>query len=528
MRISRVEIEKLPKIELHCHLDGSISLKTIRALAKRADIKVPKLDADLRKKVQAPEDAADLMSYLAPFDYVLPMLQTEEALALAAFDVIEQVISEQIRYIEVRFAPSLHTAGGLSLPETVKAVVRGLEAGQKRYGVKSNVILSGMRNESVSDVMKIVELFENGDLTHLAGFDLAGEELDGFPDKFAPVLEKVRENKIPLTLHAGECGCAQNVIDAVAAGATRIGHGVAIKDRPETWAELAEKKITLEMAPTSNFQTKAIDSLENYPFKKLFDAGVRVTVNTDNRTVSGTTLNDEYEKLAKWYNFNESDFRQLANYAFEASFMSNDDRKDLGKEFGAVVKAKLPTLALDERIARLDGTMNQKVLSAKKEVFNRAKLSKKIHFIREEGKSMSAYLTKYLITSIIKFAIFAAGVAIIIGNFGLMFLGMFNGILGKETFKKILAKNPLGGLFHAESRVMSIIGLTLLVIIVAFVLFNLFKIAFRIKADDDYMIKYSFHKNTTFANEVKVELEKQDYYDLKANKSKLLAEKNDA
>ncbi|MGX7048596.1 adenosine deaminase [Lactococcus piscium] len=333
MCLSRTELNQLPKIELHCHLDGSISMATIRVLAEKAGISMPESDEALRLKITAPENAESLLDYLAPFDFVLPMLQTQEALELAAYDLISQAKADHVRYIEVRFAPTLHTAGGLSLEQVVVAVTKGLAKGEADFSVKSNALLCGMRHESVATVMTVVDLFSKGELTHLAGFDLAGGEADGYVSDFASVLEVVTSRHIPLTLHAGECGCAQNVMDAIELGATRIGHGVAIKDMPDKWAELIDKKITLEMAPTSNIQTKAIDKAENYPFKTLFDAGVRVTINTDNRTVSDTTLTDEYVKLADWFGFDEAVFRQVARYAFEASFMSPQQRADLADEF---------------------------------------------------------------------------------------------------------------------------------------------------------------------------------------------------
>ena len=333
MRTSRATIEKLPKIELHCHLDGSISMATIRRLAQDAGIELPVSDEALRQKITAPQDAESLMDYLAPFDFVLPMLQTEAALELAAYDILEQAQQDNIRYMEIRFAPTLHTADDLTLTQIVKAVTRGLAAGERDFQVKANALLCGMRHESVDSILTVVDLLVAGDLTHLAGFDLAGVEVDGFPEFFAPVLEKVKATGIPLTLHAGECGCAQNVLDAVKAGASRIGHGVALKDVPECWPDLVTNEIAIEMAPTSNFQTKAVDTLANYPFKKLFDAGVRVTINTDNRTVSGTTLNDEYEKIADWYDLSEIDFRQITRHAFDASFMSPEQRETLAKEF---------------------------------------------------------------------------------------------------------------------------------------------------------------------------------------------------
>lgn len=235
--------------------------------------------------------------------------------------------------MEIRFAPTLHTAAGLTLSQVVAAVTRGLAAGERDFQVKANALLCGMRHESVDSVLTVVDLFADGGLTHLAGFDLAGVEVDGFPEHFAPVLEKVKLNQIPLTLHAGECGCAQNVLGAIKAGASRIGHGVALKDVPGNWEALVADKIAIEMAPTSNFQTKAVDTLANYPFKKLLDAGVRVTINTDNRTVSGTTLNDEYEKIAGWYDLSEAEFRQIGRHAFEVSFMSSEQRDALISEF---------------------------------------------------------------------------------------------------------------------------------------------------------------------------------------------------
>lgn len=333
MRLTRQDIEALPKIELHCHLDGSISLSTIRYLAQLADIVLPESDRDLRQKVTAPQNAANLMAYLAPFDYILPLLQTETALELAAYDILEQAKADNIRYIEIRFAPTLHTAGGLTLTQVVSAVTRGLIKGEKQMGIKANALLCGMRHEPLASVMTLVDLLIAGQLSHVAGFDLAGVEADGFPADFAPVLKKITEHHIPLTLHAGECGCAQNVIDSVLAGASRIGHGVALKAIPETWDMLKAKQITIEMAPTSNFQTKAVDCLDNYPFKQLLDAGLRITVNTDNRTVSGTTLNDEFEKVVKWYDLTARDCQKLSRYAFDAAFMSPAQREALKHEF---------------------------------------------------------------------------------------------------------------------------------------------------------------------------------------------------
>lgn len=132
-----------------------------------------------------------------------------------------------------------------------------------------------------------------------------------------------------LTLHAGECGCAQNIFDSIELGASRIGHGVAIHENPDEFSFLKEKNITFEMAPTSNFQTKAIESLELYPFKELFDAGVAVTINTDNRTVSDTNLVKEYRKIRDWYDFTLDDFLKINITAIEGSFVTGTEKEIL-------------------------------------------------------------------------------------------------------------------------------------------------------------------------------------------------------
>jgi adenosine deaminase len=514
VRISRVEINKLPKIELQCHLAGAISLKTLRTLAKKAGVKLPRWDADLQKKL-------DSQVFNEVETFILPLLQTEEALALAAFDIIEQAIADQIRYIEVRFAPLLYTAKGLSLIQVIQAVIRGLKAGEKTYGVKSNAVLSGLFAEAITSILQVDELFADRALSHVAGFELSEEMLVDFPEKFASVLEKMTEYNLSLAFHARKDVTPKQILTAISFGVTRIDQGYILEEMAENWEMLAEKKVTFDISPTSDFQAQTMP----YPFKQLLEAGVSVTINTDNRTIFATTLNDVYEKVAKRYHLNELDFRQLANYAFEAAFMTDEQRKDLEAEFGAVVKATLPELALEERIARLDATMAQKVLSAKKEVFNRASLFRKIHYIREEGKSMSVYLTKYLITSLIKFVIYGLAIGVIVINFALMILGNFTGILGKKTFRKVVANNPFKGLFHQETRLLSVIVLIVLGVILTLILIKVFKIAFKIKATDDYLVKYSFHKRTSFASDVRALLEDKEYYILKANKAKLLQER---
>ncbi|WP_207696456.1 adenosine deaminase [Enterococcus sp. DIV0212c] len=327
--MKRELVKSLPKIELHCHLDGSIRPETLQEIAEKQGISLPADNDQLKEQLIAPKDCQSLADYLQRFDLVLTCLQTEEALKAAAFDVISQAAEENIHYIEVRFAPSLHTEKGLSLPKIVTAVLAGLEQGQQEFGVKSNALLCGMRHEELNEIEKIVHLAEEFKKSGIVGFDLAGNELDFPPYTFEETLGLVNQLNIPLTLHAGECGCGKNVADAVHLGAKRIGHGIALKDTPEYFSLLQEKGTLIEMCPTSNFQTKTVTHLADYPFRLFLDNGINICINTDNRTVSDTTLTDEFMKLHEWYGITYADMEQLNHNAVNGAFISESEKQIL-------------------------------------------------------------------------------------------------------------------------------------------------------------------------------------------------------
>ncbi|WEV61011.1 adenosine deaminase [Streptococcaceae bacterium ESL0729] len=328
-------IENLPKTELHCHLDGSLSMDLIRQLARSEQIEIPQEDDVLKGKIHASKEVNSLADYLLCFDFVLPFLQTAENLSLAAYDLARQAKLDRVKYMEVRFAPRLHTKKGLSLKQVVEAVCLGFERAEADFDIKMGGIICGLRHEREADLISLLDLFTRRGLSskYINGFDLAGDEKNFPPSMFTNLLRRIREAGINLTLHAGECGCGQNVLESIELGAKRIGHGVAIGSFPQEFARLKDQGIVFEMAPTSNFQTRAIDSLENYPFKDLYDAGVLVTINTDNRTVSDTDLNQEYQKIADWYDFEPKDFLRVNLNALEGAFISEEDKKCLKDEF---------------------------------------------------------------------------------------------------------------------------------------------------------------------------------------------------
>ncbi|SJZ66662.1 adenosine deaminase [Pilibacter termitis] len=331
MTISKQIIAQMPKIELHCHLDGSISLETIHKLAKMENIPLPATLEEQQALFIAPEETKDLNEYLEKFHFIGRLLQTTAALELAAFDVVKQASYDNVKYIEVRFAPTLHTMKGLTLQEIVSAVVKGLKRGEVEFGVLSNALLCGMRHEPVENAIEVAKVAKS-QLTHgVVGFDLAGNEVDFPPYAFEEAIKVAKDLDIPLTLHAGECHCGKNVYDAVVLGANRIGHGIALKDTPEYIEYIKENEIVLELAPTSNFQTKTVTSWEEYPFKKFLDLGLKVTINTDNRTVSNTTLNKEYAKLAEVYDLTLKDFYKVSCNGVFGAFVDDEVKKELGE-----------------------------------------------------------------------------------------------------------------------------------------------------------------------------------------------------
>lgn len=267
--MDKTTLKDLAKAELHCHLDGSISLEVIRQLAEMANITVPESDKELKQLVVAPENAESLMDYLKTFDFVRPLLQTKEALHLAAYDVARQAAQENVIYTEIRFAPELSMDEGLSASETVEAVLAGLKQAEEEFGIVAKVLVCGMKQspkEVTRDIFEhVVELAEKG----LVGFDFAGNELDFPPAQLADSIKETQALGLPMTFHAGECGCAHYIADSIALDIKRIGHSTAIYNQPELIQEFIEKGVTAELCLTSNLQTKAAKSLDEFPFLAL-------------------------------------------------------------------------------------------------------------------------------------------------------------------------------------------------------------------------------------------------------------------
>lgn len=327
--MTQAVLKELAKAELHCHLDGSLSLPAIRKLANMADIILPSSDKELRKYVIAPAQTESLVDYLKTFEFIRPLLQTKEALRFAAYDVARQAALENVIYIVIRFAPELSMDKGLTASDTVLAVLEGLADAQKEFNIVARALVCGMRQSShktTKDIIKhIVDLAPKG----LVGFDFAGDEFSYPTDSLVDLIQEVKRSGYPMTLHAGECGCAKHIADSLNLGIKRMGHVTALTGQRDLIKRFVEEDAVAEMCLTSNLQTKAASSIQSFPYQELYDAGGKITINTDNRTVSDTNLTKEYSLFVTYFGTKIEDFLVFNQNAVKASFTSDSEKDTL-------------------------------------------------------------------------------------------------------------------------------------------------------------------------------------------------------
>ncbi|MEK0401614.1 adenosine deaminase [Streptococcus suis] len=324
-----LNVQELAKTELHCHLDGSLSLAAIRQLAQMTEISIPDKDEELRKLVSIEGKVDSLMTYLKTFDFVRPLLQTAEALEIATSDVLRQASEDGVLYIELRFAPELSTDKGLTILEAVNAVLRGMEKAQKEFGIVANLLVCGLKQTDPSQTREIFSAIAYLAPKGLVGFDFAGNEADYPTHELAELIDYTQSLGYPMTFHAGECGCVINVIQALELGIRRIGHGTALTRNPEDIQAFVNSGATLEMCLTSNLQTGAAQTLADFPYEQLVQAGAKITINTDNRTVSNTNLNKEYQLFIEYFGTTKEEFYQFNRNAIQASFASEAEKANL-------------------------------------------------------------------------------------------------------------------------------------------------------------------------------------------------------
>ncbi|WP_341394088.1 adenosine deaminase [Arthrobacter sp. G119Y2] len=359
-----LDIRSLPKVSLHDHLDGGLRPATIIELAEAAGHELPSTDpVALGKWFREAADSGSLPLYLETFDHTIAVMQTRENLARVAREFVEDLADDGVVYAEIRWAPEQHLQGGLSLDEAVEAVQEGLNAGVDAVEAGGRLIQVGQLITAMRHAdrgMEIAELAVRHRNSGAVGFDIAGAE-DGFPAaRFAEAFTYLAENQFPVTVHAGEAAGVASIRDALVHGrALRLGHGVRIAEDIEVDFEaddapgvdggsdtavgmvsigqvagwVRDRGIPLEICPSSNLQTGAVESfggdIESHPIDLLYQTGFQVTVNTDNRLMSGVTLTGEFELLAETFDYDLDDMLELTMNAVDAAFLPLEERDAL-------------------------------------------------------------------------------------------------------------------------------------------------------------------------------------------------------
>ena len=340
MRLSHDALKTLPKVLLHEHLDGVLRPKTIIELAKREKYgQLPSENPEeLARWFHQGANQGNLPKYLEGFAHTIAVMQTEEALERVAYEQAEDLSRDGVVYFETRFAPIFHMRNGLTHQRVISAVLKGLEEGRKAFGITSGLIICAMRNMDVS--LEMAELAVDFRQRGVVGFDLAGEEGGFPPKKHVDAFHYIQRQNFNITIHAGEGFGKESIWQAIQyCGAHRIGHGtrliddIAIVDgKAVKLGDLAQyvldKRIPLEICLLSNVHTGAAPSVAEHPFKILYREKFRVTLNTDNRLMSNTSMTKEFAAAAEAFGLSLDDFEKLTINAMKSAFLPYDRRID--------------------------------------------------------------------------------------------------------------------------------------------------------------------------------------------------------
>jgi adenosine deaminase len=313
-------LRPLPKAELHQHLDGSMRPSTAVDLAR--DSRMPRTLEEARRAMIGPERCGDQAELLGYFDLPIQLLQTSEALERVAAELVEDLATDGVRYAEIRWAPRLHLDAGLSVSGVIEAVARGVQAGRDALSTSApqiGLIVTAMRSHPPA---------ANAELAHAAidagppvlGFDLAGPEQAWPAPPHAIAFVTARDGGLGLTAHAGEVAGSNRVREVLDFGVRRVAHGVTAAEDPALLDLLRARDVTLDLCPTSNVQAGIVESLAAHPLAALHRAGVSVTLSTDDRTVTGTTLTDEMARCAEALGLSDEELRAIALNGFDRAF----------------------------------------------------------------------------------------------------------------------------------------------------------------------------------------------------------------
>ncbi len=320
----------MPKVELHCHLDGSLRPATMLDLAHEQRVKLPADSLESLTDYMRADDVTDLDAYLARFEATISVLQTPEAIERTSYELGLDAHADGVRYIEVRNAPHLNTRAGMTPDQVVEATLRGLARAERETGTVARFIVCSLKHWDPSVSVDAAQVAVRHKDAGVVGFDMAGPEVGFDSSAHAAAFQYARTHFLGVTCHAGEAAGPESVKDALfGCNANRIGHGVRAGEDPALLDYIRDRRIPLELCPTSNEQTHAVERFADHPIKRFLDDGVMVTINTDNRLVSGLTLTDEFARLRNELGFDTADLARCVLNGCEASFLAYPERVKL-------------------------------------------------------------------------------------------------------------------------------------------------------------------------------------------------------
>lgn len=335
-------LRRMPKAELHVHLDGSLRPGTMIELAAAAGITLPTSDPVELKKYMLVDDARDLEAYLKRFDHTIALLQTPEAIERVAEEMVHDAAADGLRYLEVRYCPELSTGRDLDLDEVIAAEWRGLRRGMEATGVVARIINCSLRHYDPELSVEIAEHSVRMRPSGVVGFDLAGGEAGRPPERHREAFDIAARGGLGITVHAGEAAGWESISEAIhSCRATRIGHGTRLHENPDLLAYVRDRRILIETNLSSNVQTHAVPSASAHPVRQYVDEGLAVTLCTDSWLMSGVVLSEEYQLAHTALGFSRSELETMALAAFEHAFLPWPERRELL----ARAKAELEALA---------------------------------------------------------------------------------------------------------------------------------------------------------------------------------------
>jgi adenosine deaminase len=312
----------MPKAELHVHLDGSLRPGTMIELARLADVALPTSDPAQLAQWMLVSDARNLEDYLARFEYTIALLQTPEAIERVAYEMVADAHADGVQYIEVRYCPWLSTRADLSLRDAIAAEWRGLERGEREFGVVARIINCALRQDSPAQSLELAEASAAMRSHGVVGFDIAGPEAGYPPERHAEAFTVAARGGLGITVHAGEAAGWESIAEAIyTCRAARIGHGTRLDENPALLEYVRDRRICLEVNITSNVQTRVVRDAAAHPARRYYHAGVVIALCTDSWLMSGVALSDEFRLAHDVLGFTTDELRQVALNGFSNAFV---------------------------------------------------------------------------------------------------------------------------------------------------------------------------------------------------------------